>query len=575
MRQRTAISKGSRLAAVVCLLAVLGSACTGEGEVKAREAKPGAKTGGTLTVGVTEPLTLESSGADTFEASGNLIIRTICDPLIQIDPVTGEPKPAILDSWLTSDGGKTYFLKLRRGVRFHNGREVNADDVVFALSRVASREYGSPVATLLENVLGYEFVHGDVDVEDQDIDERFREQLAGARVVENFAFEIRINDELEQTDFFRLLSHPLASPVPKQEVLEDPDAYARRPICTGPYKLAGDWKPGDPSIRVDRFDGYYGQNLGYTRGGKGYFDSIEFRVFPDRPSQLPEFQNGNLLAAQGTPSLLISGAPVPPEQQIKATTGTLEYIGLPTATAPFNNRHFRIALSQALDRELLAQTLYAGFKTPARGYIAPTTGQLYRDQGCGDRAQTKADIPAAQESLRKSGVNLAGATFKFYFNDELGNRSMVEAIAAQWTAAFGVNFELTPMGWDEYVAKGAGQPGFDGPFRMGYAPQYPSGDTYMYPLFHSSSIGRDNLMRFSNREIDRQLKEDARTAPTDEDIRIEYQNTEDLVCEQLPSVPVFFNNVVHFLHTDRIDSASESFTDIATGQLALRELYQK
>lgn len=537
-----------------------------------RRAKPGARPGGHLVVAIPEPRSIEPTNADAFEPGGNLVIRTLCDPLIQFDPITGDPRPAIAQSWLVSDKGSRITVKIRRGVRYHNGREVTADDVVFALSRVARRDFGSPVAPLLKPVLGYETVHGGGVGAGIDVDRRFLFQLRGARALERYSFEIALKPDEHQADFFRLLGHPLASPIPKREAEKDPAAFAKEPICTGPYQMAEPWEPGKPSIKLRRFPDYYGQNQAYTRGGRGYPESIEFRIFPSSDSQFDAFRAG-VVDATSVSGPKLSEARQLGSELVVGVSSHLEYVVLPTQHEPFDNPDVRVALSQALDRQSIVASVYGGAKTPAGGILPPTLGNWYRQDACGPRAPRTGNLPAAQDSLRSSGIDLRGKSFNFYFNDEFNNRDLAEAVATQWSAAFGVHVTPMAMEWDRYIDQARGHQSFDGPFRMGWAAQYPSADTYLHPLLHSSSIGENNFSRFNDREFDRTLEKTARRAPTQSESRVAYRLLEDIACEQMPVIPIAFGGKHELVRRDALDSAVGTFVDRSTGDLLLREMF--
>lgn len=562
----------SRAVLALFAVALLAAACDQQSREDGRAPKAGAKSGGSLIVGITEPASIEPTSANTFESSGNLVIRTICDPLIQFDPVDGRPRSAIAESWIISDEGERITVKIRKDIVFHNGEDVTAEDIVFSLSRVASKDYGSPVATQLDPVVGYELVHGDADLQTlEDVDERLLTELQGLRVLDNHSFEIRLKER--RADFLHILGHPLASPVPEEAADRNPGSFAKKPECTGPYRLSEPWTPGMPSIKLERFDRYYGRNEAFTRGGEGYPDTIEFRIFPDRETALNEFLAGNVDVA-AVPQSMLEQARGP--NLVRGVTGSLEYIGLPVAQEPFRNRSVRVAFSQALNREAVANSVFAGLKTPATGFLPPTLGDYHREDSCGKNAPFSGDLSAAKDSLAKGDVDLAGKPMKFYFNDEFENRRLVEAVAAQWSAAFGVQFELQPMGWDAYLDQGSRSPGFDGPFRFGWAAQYQSADGYLQPLFHSGSIGLNNLARFANEEFDNSLERRARRATTEEDLEVEYKNLEDIACAEMPIVPVAFGGKAYALRMEKLDSAiPEVFTDVSTGDVLLRELFVK
>lgn len=541
---------------------LLATACFRTESERVKKAAPDARPGGTLTVGIGPPGSLEPSNA--FDPMGQLVIRTMCDPLIQLDPVTGVLEPAIAESWQIVDNGARFTLKLRKGVRFTNGQELKADDVVFSLSRVADREYASSVAELLRPVARFEEIHGEVETDNEEL----LKKLGGVRATEAYGVEIELKEP--RADFIRVLTHPLASPIPKKKVTADPDAFARKPICAGPYRMVDAWDPSKSSIKLERFRGYYGKNLAFTRGGAGYPDRIEFRVDPNADAAYAAQRAGNSDLAE-VPAFRVGEVRSNPGYS-QVTSPTLEYIGLPIRSEPFNDRDVRIALSQAIDRKALVNSVFGGGRLPATGFLPPSVGDVYRTNSCALEVPAQGALDAARSRLQQKAVSLAESKLKIYFNDEFSNRKMLEAVAASWKAAFGLDSELVPMSWDDYLARASGQSPFDGAFRMSWAAEYPSPDRYLFPLFGSGSIGQNNFTRFSNETFDRLLRRSARRAETEADIRVEYRRLEKIVCQQMPVVPLTFG-AREYVADARVGSATGSFGDVTTGEPAVRELY--
>jgi oligopeptide transport system substrate-binding protein len=555
----------SRAAAFVAAAALLAGCTTSESEPPPA-AKPGVTPGGVLTVGITEPASVEPSNA--FEPASQLVASTLCDTLVHLDPKTGELKPAIAQSWVISDGGKRFTIKLRKGIRFHGGRKLTSDDVVSSLSRLASQDNASFQAKLLTPVIGYAEVHGDKDT---DNDER-RRQLLGLRVIDGSSFEVRLASP--QADFMRVLAHVATAPVPRQGETADADRFARQPECAGPYRLEGEWAPKAGQIVLKRFDGYYGKNTGYTGGGAGYADTVVFKVFPDRAAAVRAYQAGEVdvavLGADEVPAAKAMGADLVVEPR-----GGVEYLGIPSSLKPFDVPALRRALSMGLDRQRLIERAMGGAGVPATGFIPPTVGDVYADGSCGPATPPTGDAAAAKALVESANRPLSGLRVKLYFNDEFGNGAIAKDVADQWREVFGLETELVAQAWDNYVVKGQSNEGFDGMFRESWRGDYAGADAYVYPLFHSSGIGRDNLARFSDGKFDRALDRGARETTDDTARRFDYRNSEKTLCESMPMIPLAFATGATLVRKARLDSAVDGFTERSNGLPALRELYVK
>jgi ABC-type oligopeptide transport system substrate-binding subunit len=550
--------------ALVLTIAAVSGACSREDAFEPPAASPDAKPGGTLRVGITAPSSIDPVLA--ADPMGMLVVRTMCDALLGFDVESGDEVPAVAETWQMSSSGQHLNIKLRRGARFSNGDSVTADDVRFTLSRVARQETASPFADLLRSIDGYGWVHGD---DDTDSAER-REQLSGVKVIANDSFEVLLTDHV--ADFARVLSHTMASPVPRRLVERDPDAFSAQPVCAGPYALAAPWRAGDREIRLVRAERETTGAGTSTRGGAGYADEIVFSIYESADAAVDGYRRGEVDVVEVPGDRLGSVADLSADL-VRTSDGLIEYVGLPARVPPFDRPEVRRALSLAIDRGAIASTVFGGGREPATGFLPPTVGDGFRKDACGGALPAAGDVDAARALLRDAGVDLTGVPLAFAFNDELGNRSIVDAVAQQWHDALGVVVTAAPDNWEHYLATGQGQTGFTSPFRFSTRAAYPGADPYLFGVFHSSRIGSDNFARWIDPYFDRIADRGAHRAEEAEDRVLDYQRLEDVLCEQLPMLPLVFGGASYLVRHDRARSSRDVVTSTAWGEPALRDLY--
>jgi ABC-type transport system substrate-binding protein len=533
-----------------------------------RPALGGARPGGALTVAISPPATLDPSNA--FDPAGALVSSLVCEPLLQLDPVSGDLKPGIVRSWITSDRGTRFTLRLRGGVRFQDGTKVTAKDVAESLDRVASRENASFLARDLTLVQGFATVHGDVETKNDNA----RRHLGGVKVLSANSLEIRL--AASDADFIRVLAQPLAAPVSRKAVSADADAFARRPVCAGPYALAAPYKSGDAEIRLNRFAGYYAKDDTYTRGGSGYADFVTFRVFPKPADAVAAYQAGQIDVTQvPAADLATATAAAVTGQLLHAPNGSVLYLGLATGKgAPFSDAALRLALSKAVDRGAV-RAAAGGADLPATGFLPPNVGPTFRTKGCGTNAPATPTAGSPQGLPGRAGIDSLVSPVAFAFNDEFGNGAIAANLADQLAKAPKIRTSLAPMPWEEYSATGEGSPPFNGLFLESWKASYVAGDPYLYPLFHSNGVGQDNWSHFSDPTFDRLIAREAREVGDETARRLEYRRVEDYLCRSMPMIPLLFRQNHFLVRTDRLGSAIPSFTERATGQPALRELFHR
>jgi peptide/nickel transport system substrate-binding protein/oligopeptide transport system substrate-binding protein len=132
------------------------------------------------------------------------IIQQLFDGLIQIDQNLNVI-PAIAKSWKISPDGLTYTFFLREGVKFHNGREIVAEDFVYSFTRMADPKNKSPATHLLEKVVGF-----------IELQEGKTNYLKGLKSVDQHTFEIRLSDPFYP--FISVLGTFHFKVVPKEEI---------------------------------------------------------------------------------------------------------------------------------------------------------------------------------------------------------------------------------------------------------------------------------------------------------------------------------------------------------------------
>ena len=156
------------------------------------------------------------------------VLRNVTEGLVGFDPQTLEVIPALAESWTLSDDGLVYTFKLRAGVKFHNGREVNADDVVYSLNRLANPTLGTTYARslIVGSVEGY-----------NDVDTGAATTLTGLSAVDPQTVEIKLSSS--NSAFLPAMTMISAAIVPK-EAADDQNTYKEKPVGTGPF-IVDEW----------------------------------------------------------------------------------------------------------------------------------------------------------------------------------------------------------------------------------------------------------------------------------------------------------------------------------------------
>jgi oligopeptide transport system substrate-binding protein len=519
-----------------------------------------------LRVGITSPGSVDPGNA--YTPAGQLIASTMCDTLLALDPDTGELRPGLASLWRVSDHGQHMTIKLRKGLRYSDGTKVTARSVVQSLSRLAKEEFASEMAPLIAPIGGYATLHGDGEATGKP---SARTRLSGARATDPLGLEIRATPLMG--DLLRALANPATAPISPSAEAKRGREFGHQPVCSGPYRMTNRWAEGDRLITLEAVPGYRGKNTTYTKGGTSYAARIEFHVFDSEAAALDAYKAGALDVAPVPAARL--GEVRSLDDLVQGNGAMVEMVGLPTAAgSPLRSKAATIAFSQAIDRERLVRDAYGDTRVPARGYLPPALGPLHRQDGCGANAPLRGDVASARARLAEARIDLGRepGPLKLYFNEDFGHAKLATALAAQWSEAFGIVVQPTPLPWEQYLQQAQGGSGFDGAFRVSWTGMYQGADAYLGPLFSSDRLGSTNLARFSDRRFDRALADFGRKGGDDVERRLGYQKAEDFACDSLPLIPVAFTTSRFMVRKTAFKSGRGRYLGL-DGTPLLRELW--
>lgn len=467
------------------------------------------KSGGILRFYIAEPNSIDP--AHNYESEGIQVGKGIFDGLVDYDTKTLAVVPAIAESWQSNDEATVFTFKLKQGVKFHNGREVKAQDFVYSWSRIAAKVTASELSYHLDPIEGF----GEVQAGKTDT-------LSGVRAVDDYTLEVTLR--YPYAEFLTTLGHPVFSVVPKEEVEKWGDDFGEHPVGAGPFKFVK-WKH-DQEITLKRFDDYYGQ--------KAHLDKVVYKIFAEDTTAMLEFKAGNLDYTQIPIGQVksLQDDPQWKDQIINRPLLSVYYYGVMWDQEPWkDNPDLRKALAYLVDRESICQVVGEGIPTPATGFVPRGI------PGFQEKAMLYTyDLDKAKEHLIKAGYPEGKSLpkLKLAYNTGVGHDKIAQAIQAS-AKEVGINFDIAGYEWVDMLNRAqAGELNF---FRLGWAADYPTMDNFLYPNFYSKSA--DNYIHYSNSEVDRMLIE-ARGILDEVERQKKYQEIERKIMEDCPVVPIYF-----------------------------------
>ncbi|HJW77877.1 MAG: ABC transporter substrate-binding protein [Microvirga sp.] len=267
-----------------------------------------------------------------------IIAYAQCDSLLHRDPVSNDYKPLLAETWTWLDP-TTLELTLRKGVKFHDGRDFGAQDVADTLNHVARPDSGMQIRVIIDWIKNVEVVAPDkVRIHAKAPTPAALEFLSGT------------------TPIYPRGHYESAPTVPAPDGKTRRDWGAVKPICTGPYILK-DHKPGQ-SVTLTKNPNYFAG----SPKGKPQIGTIVYRTIKDAETQVAELLTGGVDWIWGVPPENAKQLGAMPNVVVKsAATMRMSFLSLDaagrTGDTPLKDVRVRRAIFHAIDREAIAKNL--------------------------------------------------------------------------------------------------------------------------------------------------------------------------------------------------------------------------
>ncbi|MDP3879136.1 MAG: peptide ABC transporter substrate-binding protein [Dehalococcoidales bacterium] len=455
-----------------------------------------------------DPNTLDPAVAG--EANSHRYIMQLFSGLVRLDDNL-EPAPDIAREWRVSDDGRTFTFELRRGVRFHDGREVKAGDFEYAWRRAADPATGSlTAATYLGDIVGVSDV---LSGKSQDI--------SGVRVLDDYTLQVTI--DAPKSYFLSKLTYVTAFVVDRNNVASG-SKWWQQPNGTGPFKLK-QWEENSLFV-LERNGLYYGQTARVS--------SVVFHLWSGVPMNL--YETGEIDVTEVGIDYIdkVSDEAGPfYDDLVIVPELSFSYVGFNATRPPFDDAKIRQAFSMAIDKEKLVSLVFRDMMQPADGILPPGMPGFNESLRGLDY-----DVNRAQQLIRESSYGdvskLPQITITTGGWGGLISQGL-EAIVYQWRQNLGVEVKVRQMEPQRffYFLKEEKDEMFD----LGWIADYPHPQDFLDVLFRSGA--ENNYGEYRNPEVDALL--DDANVELDEALSLTlYRQAEQKLVEDAASLPLWF-----------------------------------
>ena len=418
--------------------------------------------------------------------------------------------PDIALSWRLSEDQRVYTFRLRRDVQFSSGSTVTARDVKYSFERVLKPGTRAPLTWVLDRIEGA-----------QDVLAGNTTSVSGIQVINDHLIAIKLTKPFGP--FLSLLAMTTAYIVPRADVERLGQDFGTHPVGTGPYVLA-EWRHGQYlrlTAREDYFD------------GRPKLNGIYYRIIPEDLTAVIEFDTGRLdvLLIPSSEYRRYTTDPAWRDLVYGRTGLNTYYLGFNCTRPPFDDVRVRQAVNLAIDRKQILNTIMEKRGVLATGPIPP---ELWKNKAWSRVLQGQGyayDPQKARDLIRQAGVE--GKTIKIYIAAEPEILDIIEVIQS-YLAKVGLKAEIVQLDWS--ALKEAVNEGKPDAYWLSWWADYPDPENFLYPLFHSASIGSGgNRSRCIDQELDRLIEAAQGTMDERERFRL-YRQAEERIVEDAPWV---------------------------------------
>ena len=470
---------------------------------------------------------------------GNMLLHSF-ECLLAVDE-NGQLVPGQAETWETSEDGLTWTFHLRDGLKWSDGSDLTANDFVYSWKRVCDPMVAAPYAeTVLSMVEGYDkAIEGDLDA---------------LQVVAQDDNTLVVTLNAPCSYFGSLAAFATLSPVQEATVTANGDAWATSAetyISNGPFYVS-EWVPGSYIMMS--------KNPYYWNADAIKLDGIKWNLIEDSNAAYSAYQTGEVLMIKDVPTEEIPSLKDNAEFHVDPIIGTY-YLSMNLERDAFKDARVRKALSLAIDRDYVANTLMQGTYSPAGNFMGPgwidTDGKQFQDNANGgqpyiDVNNYEADLEEAKQLLADAGYpNGEGFPSITYTTNDSGYHKVVAEYLQQAWAELGIDLQVDIVEWASFTPMRR-----NGDYdiaRNGWVGDY-SDPSNMLDLFYSTNGNNDG--KFNNADYDAAMDLSRTTLDSAERSKA-LHTAEDILMEEAGCIPVAYYNDF-WLQSDKITGSWHS-----------------
>ena len=506
-------------------------------EAATGEESTGTASGFTVQLG-SNPETLDPALNSAIDGANTLI--TVFEPLLLIDE-NNEVIPGQAESYTVSDDGLVWTFTMRDGLKWSDGSDLTAKDFEYSFKRLAAPDTAAPYAeTVVGMIDGYADATGNPDADGNMTTEPDFDALNVVASEDGKTLTVTLSYPCAYFD--KLAAFAAMSPVQQATVEANGDAWCTQPdtyVCNGPYYIS-QWVPSERLVLT--------KNPNYVGGwdsSKIVSDTITMLLLEDSSASYTAYNSGEAQLVKDVPTDEIPSltkAEDGGDFYVDTILGTY-YVSLNDQREPFTDPNVRKALSLAIDRDYVANTIMQGTYTPAYNLVGPgivdESGMFYDNANDGKTYISddyEANLEAAKQALADAGYpNGEGFPTIEYSTNDAGYHTPVAEYLQQAWGELGITVNINKVEWASFTPlRRAGD--YDAS-RNGWVMDY-NDPSNMLELFTTSNGNNDG--KYSSADFDAAIE-----ASKVADKSVHFQKlheAEDILMNDYACIPIAYYN---------------------------------
>jgi peptide/nickel transport system substrate-binding protein len=463
-----------------------------------------------------EPSTLIALFASDF--ASHAVAGLIFDGLVRYDKdltIIGD----LAESYEISDDGLQITFHIRKNLKWHDGVEFTAEDVMFGYKTIIDEKTPS---LYKEDYL----------------------QVKKAEVLDKYTFRVTYDKPFAPA--LSSWGSPIALP---KHLLEGKDiaktVFGRNPVGNGMYKF-GEWEPGQKVVLEANPDYYQGMP---------YIWRYVWRIVPDRATIFMELKAGGIDTMELTPFQYTRQTDTvffkKNFRKFTYPSFSYTYLGFNLKHPWFSQKKVRQAIAHAIDKEELVKGVRLGLARPATGPYVPDTWpynpDVKRYDFNPDEARRLLEEAGWHDDNGDGVLEKEGRDFEFTILTHTGSSTAVAAASIiQWRLSkVGIKVNIRTIEWSTFVNEFLNK----GRFETVLLAWGISLDPDQYDIWHSSKTGGKglNYIDFKNEEVDRLLEEGRRTFDIEKRKKA-YYRIQEILAEELPYIFLYVPKTLTIVH---------------------------